>query len=99
MRLCKEVLSGGSPCPEEKRKQSPDPRNFIAHAGLEENITCIKRVGSEVYLWHRRLDAENLMNVLKAGFKRLQEFLKHPPHSTTQNTATQHSSSQHNPSF
>ncbi|MGC9204301.1 MAG: TM1812 family CRISPR-associated protein [Thermoplasmata archaeon] len=47
-------------------KGSYENRNFLAHSGLEENITYIKKDGENIYLKYNDSDLEKIKNWLKS---------------------------------
>ena len=51
---------------EGRSQTSPDFRNFMSHAGLEKNITLIKKKGNEIFL---KYDEDRLKNINKFAQK------------------------------
>jgi CRISPR-associated protein Csx1 len=56
-KLDKECRGGGCPC-------KPDKRNFLAHAGLERNVTAVLASGGKIYVGYRRECLEELANLV-----------------------------------
>lgn len=48
-----------------------DPRNFIAHSGLEKNVTEVKRINSEILLRYRQ-SREEKKKIIEAAIKGLE---------------------------
>ncbi|PUA31286.1 MAG: hypothetical protein B7O98_09515 [Zestosphaera tikiterensis] len=71
--LIKKLKEGTECCNEEK---DVDKRNFIAHCGLEQNITCIKEENGIIFLKYCRKDEGKIRETLENGLKELYNLLK-----------------------
>lgn len=54
----------------------PDPRNFMAHAGLERKITC--RTGNTIFYNREAVENGELYNVLKNSIQQVMDRLRGP---------------------
>jgi len=61
MELCESDLNG--------KKSEPNPRNFIAHAGLEKTLTKIKKAEKDIILKYDEEKIETIKNIASKAIK------------------------------